>query len=549
MGSAPVSPIGASPVAWGEGVDRASILPGKRCIPSRLGRGRPRSWSCWRGTVHPQSPGERLHAAVHADGALGASPVAWGEVLARSSQRAVGRCIPSRLGRGPRPPGARRSRPVHPQSPGERCSLRCSPALAGGASPVAWGEAHRDRRHAARRRCIPSRLGRGPPPCRRGWRPAVHPQSPGEREERHWFLGKVSGASPVAWGEDERPLHPLGEARCIPSRLGRGCRPSGARRRRAVHPQSPGERMFYRFHGDATNGASPVAWGEVPLPVLRRPYRRCIPSRLGRGPRERGGPRGLAVHPQSPGERPPTAFWAPACFGASPVAWGEGRRRPPVERRRRCIPSRLGRGTRPRTRSRPSPVHPQSPGERSGSGPVVRATCGASPVAWGEAHQRALDARGLRCIPSRLGRGSGSAGSCPTPSVHPQSPGERRRAWRSMRRASGASPVAWGEVKVTMGMSGECRCIPSRLGRGTSTWTPPPPSTVHPQSPGERSVNPRSIPTAAGASPVAWGEVHGPLNRAHVGRCIPSRLGRGSPARTRSPVGTVHPQSPGERPG
>ena len=317
---------GASPVAWGEGPGPVREQARARCIPSRLGRGE-RGRRLRAGLpVHPQSPGERVRFRALLGAGRGASPVAWGEVARAGFPVGGVRCIPSRLGRGTRRSRPRCARTVHPQSPGERGDVRSVLVEVAGASPVAWGEGPGRAPRSSPPRCIPSRLGRGrrPPPAPRP--PSVHPQSPGERAFEVTMVVRSMGASPVAWGEEVGHRGQRVGLGCIPSRLGRGSSSASSWRGSSVHPQSPGERTWHAGGEVCALGASPVAWGEGAGRLDVDAARRCIPSRLGRGAEPLRVLHSIPVHPQSPGERVASAALSPYCCGASPVAWGEGPR-------------------------------------------------------------------------------------------------------------------------------------------------------------------------------------------------------------------------------
>src|SRR5690606_9958873 len=121
------------------------------------------------------------------------------------------------------------------------------------------------------------------------------------------------------------------------------------------------------------------------------------------------------------------------------------------------------------------------------------------------------------------GRRSRSAGKRTT--VHPHSRGERPAAEAPAEAPDGSSPLAWGEARPRApGQLGR-RFIPTRVGRG---------------APARARRAPRAGPPACGgARPHARGE--------RCDRFIPSRVGRGDMARLRPPPCPVHPHSRGER--
>ena len=537
---------GTSPVAWGELLACRVLRVQPRYIPSRLGRARRSSRTDRAAPVHPQSPGESSDWPAFLSSLLGTSPVAWGERHQLEPRAPEDRYIPSRLGRA-WPLATRWSgASVHPQSPGESPMRRCSRCSLFGTSPVAWGELWRLGGLLERVRYIPSRLGRALPrgrtPCAR----PVHPQSPGESVTLRTKKPDGTGTSPVAWGEPAMPLMRPATERYIPSRLGRAWWRDGRRRGRPVHPQSPGESGIGLAGRDETRGTSPVAWGEPAKPHPQDGHRRYIPSRLGRAacPLARRG--ALTVHPQSPGESRLEGAIAQCSLGTSPVAWGEHPHPHLPSGCARYIPSRLGRAREADGGGEGLAVHPQSPGESEREGVSADMSRGTSPVAWGERDGLCAAARGMRYIPSRLGRATCSATALARPAVHPQSPGESRQESVQAALSVGTSPVAWGERRHSVRCHTRGRYIPSRLGRARLGGRAARGGAVHPQSPGESiAVLPKLI-DLLGTSPVAWGEPDDGTGAMDRVRYIPSRLGRAPPPHSNHALAAVHPQSPGE---
>src|SRR5690606_18385382 len=105
------------------------------------------------------------------------------------------------------------------------------------------------------------------------------------------------------WGEGRNRLGGGGRSRFIPTRVGRGRGATPPSPATSVHPHSRGERWRWPAAPSSRSGSSPLAWGEVgvPLPVARA--NRFIPTRVGRGSSAYAARVARAVHPHSRGER------------------------------------------------------------------------------------------------------------------------------------------------------------------------------------------------------------------------------------------------------
>src|SRR5690606_2521595 len=124
----------------GEGGHLLLRVRGGRFIPTRVGRGRSSPPACTGWPVHPHSRGERSARANAETEGHGSSPLAWGEGKKSLTVVPKRRFIPTRVGRGRRSAWRRAGPPVHPHSRGERDQRERVERRRFGSSPLAWGE-------------------------------------------------------------------------------------------------------------------------------------------------------------------------------------------------------------------------------------------------------------------------------------------------------------------------------------------------------------------------------------------------------------------------
>src|SRR5262245_25679835 len=89
-------------------------------------------------------------------------------------------------------------------------------------------------------------------------------------------------------------------------------------------------------------------------------------------------------------------------------------------------------------------VHPHTRGEHAWPTEGIYRRCGPSPHAWGTLRQPAMDQRGQRSIPTRVGN---TPPTCPPrtpPPVHPHTRGEHPKLTAASFRTDGPSPHEWG---------------------------------------------------------------------------------------------------------
>ncbi len=212
---------GPSPRGWGERALPPPHLEYRRTIPTRVGR-TPRVDLPLRGlSDHPHAGGENLGMVAHHRSNGGPSPRGWGERPRSVERRALGRTIPTRVGRtvGLRTEGSRH--PDHPHAGGENSSRIASRASHNGPSPRGWGELTFESIPAGDRRTIPTRVGRTSRTGRSSSPTTDHPHAGGENAIKEGWDYNIVGPSPRGWGELHHLTETSPDSRTIPTRVGR----------------------------------------------------------------------------------------------------------------------------------------------------------------------------------------------------------------------------------------------------------------------------------------------------------------------------------------
>ncbi len=215
------TPLGSSPRAWGNAGYRVVDRHGERFIPTCVGKCIPPGWPPGERSVHPHVRGEMIEKAIPLAPACGSSPRAWGNGTDLADQVPAFRFIPTCVGKcGPRKARVL-SCPVHPHVRGEMGATSGSTPFWTGSSPRAWGNASMVRIASARRRFIPTcvgkwQSGRGP-----GCPSAVHPHVRGEMTSSRPRMSLISGSSPRAWGNATQLELTAGLRRFIPTCVGK----------------------------------------------------------------------------------------------------------------------------------------------------------------------------------------------------------------------------------------------------------------------------------------------------------------------------------------
>ena len=192
--------------------------------------------------------------------------------------------------------------------------------------------------------------------------------------------------------------------------------------------------------------------------------------------------------------------------GPSPHAWGERADSQSRVHRLRTIPTRVGRTRVQGPPGQGSADHPHTRGENGMVGLETDTVPGPSPHAWGEPWRRGMHGLSRRTIPTRVGRTPTSHGRAERGADHPHTRGENQIIHDRPLDVGGPSPHAWGEHRIHHLRVHIGRTIPTRVGRTSCRRTRRSPRTDHPHTRGENRTCSAWAAVLVGPSPHAWGE-------------------------------------------
>jgi len=227
--------------------------------------------------------------------------------------------------------------------------------------------------------------------------------------------------------------------------------------------------------------------------------------------------------------------------------WGEGIRCCKERRRRRIIPTRVGRRRSSAAPSANRPDHPHACGEKCHDCAKGRRIRGSSPRVWGEVQRRASHLPAARIIPTRVGRSSLARAGQAASADHPHACGEKNTSATGNRIRSGSSPRVWGEAGYRRGLKPPCRIIPTRVGRRAKKLRDQVGASDHPHACGEKPIIVVRFISSSGSSPRVWGEVEDLIESGTIDRIIPTRVGRSRRRRSKRRMKPDHPHACGEK--
>jgi len=145
---------------WGEGWQAVHRVPRKRIIPTRVGRRTEETMKKTLNEDHPHACGEKQLGTKKMSARPGSSPRVWGEGVFFSGKFPGRRIIPTRVGRSSNSRFKAESKPDHPHACGEKRESTRGRTLIFGSSPRVWGEANSRFKGESKARIIPTRVGR-----------------------------------------------------------------------------------------------------------------------------------------------------------------------------------------------------------------------------------------------------------------------------------------------------------------------------------------------------------------------------------------------------
>ena len=267
-----------------------------------------------------------------------------------------------------------------------------------------------------------------------------------------------------------------------------------------------GENRRKEAHVQGPVGPSPRGWGERHLHRMTQGEARTIPTWVGRTQSAELASTKLADHPHVGGENVGTASGESYAIGPSPRGWGEREALDRVNQGDRTIPTWVGRTVPDGCGIPRRPDHPHVGGENAWIRVSRPPLIGPSPRGWGERSQPARSPDPLRTIPTWVGRTPSASPAPGGRSDHPHVGGENFAPRAHSRGRSGPSPRGWGEQAQGCYAKSGPRTIPTWVGRTRPPRPPPSTAADHPHVGGENSAATGATPTLAGPSPRGWGE-------------------------------------------
>ncbi len=212
--------FGPSPRAWGSRGEGAGAESPLRTIPTRVGiTWENRTISSFL-TDHPHARGDHINRETYHILDFGPSPRAWGSQYAREDARLAARTIPTRVGITGTPCPACGRKPDHPHARGDHVKHGIVMQDNIGPSPRAWGSQPDYRRHPARGRTIPTRVGITSLLYLHNSILTDHPHARGDHLRLIAMSQLFDGPSPRAWGSLKSEYRIFRPTRTIPTRVG-----------------------------------------------------------------------------------------------------------------------------------------------------------------------------------------------------------------------------------------------------------------------------------------------------------------------------------------
>jgi len=151
------------------------------------------------------------------------------------------------------------------------------------------------------------------------------------------------------------------------------------------------------------------------------------------------------------------------------------------------------------------PVHPHVHGELSSHARSIARARGSSPRAWGTRDFHFFHNPPLRFIPTCMGNSIPPSRPAPMKAVHPHVHGELIFSTSSSVNIIGSSPRAWGTPGLSPALPPVFRFIPTCMGNSYKYCRRSHLQQVHPHVHGELTLCGDLLPGRNGSSPRAWG--------------------------------------------
>ena len=260
----------------------------------------------------------------------------------------------------------------------------------------------------------------------------------------------------------------------------------------AAHPRSRGENPPTNPGGVEEHGSSPLTRGKLDRSGAHLGSHRLIPAHAGKTLRAGRKPRGHRAHPRSRGENLGNHVNLGQVAGSSPLTRGKLCFIGGKLRCRRLIPAHAGKTVMGRFWRNHAEAHPRSRGENAAISATVARQRGSSPLTRGKLAYRVKTFAQLRLIPAHAGKTRGEHGRCRAAQAHPRSRGENVSPSARRAVARGSSPLTRGKRRLTRSELAHARLIPAHAGKTPASRHQRASGRAHPRSRGENAASTRS---------------------------------------------------------
>ncbi len=279
------------------------------------------------------------------------------------------------------------------------------------------------------------------------------------------------------------------------------------RRASGAYPRSRGATAAVIDDGEAAQGLSPLARGNLRRRHARQPHRRPIPARAGQPIPCPASPRCGWAYPRSRGATGVAQAVVDFAEGLSPLARGNLRRRHARQPHRRPIPARAGQPSISPSRPAFARAYPRSRGATFLWPAATRALWGLSPLARGNHRRPEPPPVGHGPIPARAGQPRSIRSPRPEYGAYPRSRGATSVRARPESFALGLSPLARGNRLVARQGHPGAGPIPARAGQPYDAACHRTDHGAYPRSRGATFSRMPRRSAACGLSPLARGNL------------------------------------------
>ncbi len=495
---------------------------------------------------HPHGRGENPKQAFECAHKHGPSPRAWGKRKRLSGPEVAERTIPTGVGKTNIVVILGLLSWDHPHGRGENDKFWTRMPISTGPSPRAWGKRATGVVAAMANGTIPTGVGKTESVGPFTRTTADHPHGRGENLAFVYNHGIHAGPSPRAWGKHIDVDSRGAFDGTIPTGVGKTLAYIHYNVSITDHPHGRGENDSSRSPRGPEGGPSPRAWGK-PISILQRiRKRRTIPTGVGKTSQKIQPIIYFADHPHGRGENCPSCATVGLKTGPSPRAWGKRGHHSREGSVAGTIPTGVGKTCHSSKTTRTLSDHPHGRGENFQCDTVTIQSSGPSPRAWGKHIPRPIENLIRGTIPTGVGK-TGPRSSSPLVNPdHPHGRGENLIPRIPYRLRPGPSPRAWGKHTVPTKPVTPKRTIPTGVGKTRALGFGYCGNWDHPHGRGENDFVPSQAPVIGGPSPRAWGKQSLTIQIRKRSGTIPTGVGKTSPLRCSGYSQSDHPHGRGE---